>query len=502
LAIDVGTSAVRCFIADVEGRPVAVSRREWRYLTVPEAGMLAREFVPDALWQLIVDVTGEALHRAAISAGEVVGLSAASQREGMVFLDGAGKELYAGPNIDLRAVTEGISIDNEYGRDIYAITGHLPSLMFAPARLKWFEKNRPELFKKIASVLSIGDWIIYKLTGVMRSEVCSAAEIGLVDIRTRTWSGRLVGLLGLPRRIYPDLAAAGSLVGGTSKEAAAALGIPAGTPVALGAPDTHCGLLGMGVNLTGGVGVVAGWSIPVQMVTPAALLDTAGRVWTGCYVFPDKWILESNSGEAGHALSWLMETMYSPEGVTAPMAYDMMDREIQAVPPGAEGVVASIGPGIMDMSRLGMGLGGFLFPLPLSVSDLHRGHLARAVLENICFAVKANLLQLESISGFKAKMVSVGGNIASHRAFRHLLSAVLGREIQFADVREISALGAAMLAAAGSGVYSNVAGAMVAMRSGLAVEEPDALAAAEYAEHYQRWLTALEKLRETKEALD
>ena len=118
---------------------------------------------PDRLWHIVCDVTGTALNNAGIKAEELAAVSATSQREGMVFLDSTGKELYAGPNIDLRAVTEGISIDTQYARDIHSITGHLPSLMFAPAKLKWFENNRPELYKRISTVLTISDWIVYKL---------------------------------------------------------------------------------------------------------------------------------------------------------------------------------------------------------------------------------------------------------------------------------------------------------------------------------------------------
>jgi autoinducer 2 (AI-2) kinase len=456
--------------------------------------------VPDRLWQIVCDVIREALDNAGIKADKIAGASATSQREGMVLLDNAGKELYAGPNIDLRAVVEGITIDNKHAREIHSITGHLPSLLFAPAKLKWLENNHPELFSRIATVLTISDWIIYKLSGEMTSEVCSAAEIGLIDIREKTWSAKLVELLDLPRAIYPVLTPAGSLVGKVAGQAADATGIIQGTPVVQGAPDTHCGLLGMGVSGNTGAGIVTGWSIPVQMVTSGPVLDAGGRIWSGCHVYPDKWILESNSGEAGHALSWLKETMFTCNGASSETAYELLDKEAFTTPPGAEGVIASIGPGVMDMTRLSMGLGGFFFPLPLSISGISRGHLARAVLENICFAIKANLLQLETLAGSRAGSVCFGGNMTGSLAFRQVLPSVLDRSVQSANVREVSALGAAILAAAGSGIYSDINEAMSAMRSELTLLEPDFLAAGEYADYYQQWLAAVEKFRELKGA--
>lgn len=178
-----------------------------------------------------------------------------------------------------------------------------------------------------------------------------------------------------------------------------------------------------------------------------------------------------------------------------------MDNEASAVPPGAGGAVASIGPGIMDMTNPGMGLGGFLFPLPLSISGIGRGHLVRAALENICFAIKANLLQMEAISGIKAETIYVGGKITGSSCFKQILPAILNRKVHIADVREVSALGAAMLAAAGSGMYSDINEAVSQMTSELKVHEPDPLDAAEYTEHYQKWLNAVEKLNEMKGVL-
>lgn len=171
LAIDAGTSTVRCAIFDEKGRLKAISRREWDYDTAPDADLLGRIFVPDQLWRIVCEVSREALYNAGIKASEIAGVSATSQREGMVLVDGAGKELYAGPNIDLRASMERILIDNDYAQEIHSITGHLPSLLFAPAKLRWFKKYRSELYDRIATVLTISDWIIYKISGELASEV-------------------------------------------------------------------------------------------------------------------------------------------------------------------------------------------------------------------------------------------------------------------------------------------------------------------------------------------
>jgi sugar (pentulose or hexulose) kinase len=120
-------------------------------------------------------------------------------------------------------------------------------------------------------------------------------------------------------------------------------------------------------------------------------------------------------------------------------------------------------------------------------------------LENLGFAVKANCLQLEAISGLKIKEVRLGGGLAKSQCFVQILPAVLGMPVMVSEVTEISALGAAMCAAVGSGVYSSLEEAMAAMKPDMKAIEPERLAVLEYAEHYERWSSTakwLEKLGE------
>ena len=186
---------------------------------------MGHEFQPEELWQKLCRVIGEALAEAKIRPEHIRGVSATSQREGAIFLDKKGQELYAGPNIDLRALFEGIAIDDEFGAEVYALSGHKPSLMFVPAKLHWFKINKPEVFNEINSVLSICDWIAYRLTGELVCELSSACELGLVDIKQRLWSDKLAERLNLPRSIYSRLGNAGRRVGVVSARAAAETGL-------------------------------------------------------------------------------------------------------------------------------------------------------------------------------------------------------------------------------------------------------------------------------------
>jgi autoinducer 2 (AI-2) kinase len=372
--------------------------------------------------------------------------------------------------------------------------------MFVPAKLKWFDTNRPEVYRNIATVLTISGWIIYRLCGERVSEACGASELGLVDNRSRQWSQELRRLLALPSDIYPELAPAGSQVGKVTPQAASETGIAEGTPVVPAAPDTHCGLLAMGVKEKGQVGIILGWSAPVQMVTGEVILDPEAKIWTGCHLFAQRWLLESNAGEAGNAYHWLRELLFGRDESSPDDAYELMDSLARAVPPGTEEVLAFIGPAAMDMRRLTLRRGGFFFPVPTSVSNIQRGHLVRAALENIGYAVKANCLQLEAISGLKIGDVAIGGGLTRSRCLTEILPAVLNTPVSIPQLVEVSALGAAMCAAAGSGIYSGVEEAAGAMKPEMRVVAPEPLAALEYAGCYQKWVAASEWLERLSEA--
>jgi len=75
----------------------------------------------------------------------------------VVFLDKDGAELYSGPNTDLRALGR-LCHRRRAWRELRRITGHSPALLFAPAKLRWFKANRPAVYERIATILSISSW--------------------------------------------------------------------------------------------------------------------------------------------------------------------------------------------------------------------------------------------------------------------------------------------------------------------------------------------------------
>ena len=482
VVVDAGSTRIQCFVFDSNGGVVAQRSADWTYLDPGAMSPYARELDADSVWMSTARLVAECIRDSGVGARRIEAVTVTSQRQGVVFLDRDGRVLYAGPNVDIRAIFEGAAIDDSMGSRVFEVTGRLPSFLFAPARLRWFKQHKPDVYERIDRVVTLADWLRSKLSGELVSEATLAAEAGLLDVRTRQWCAELFDEIGVRADSGVPIERAGAVVGAVRRDSADLTGLPAGVPVVVSAADTQCGLLGLGVVSPGQVGVVAGWSIPVLMVTDAPVLDAARGTWTGCYVEESLWSLESTCGDAGNSYRWLSYTMWAGEG----RPFDRMDAAARGVPAGSDGVLAFLGASRMDMGRIGLRAGGLIFPVPLTFGGIGRGHAARAALESISFAVRANLEQLESVTGVAASRIALGGGMTATSSWVEMLPDVLGRPVDVASAPHVTASGAYVTAVAALDGLDSLLGRAEASTASTTID-PTAVGSAEYEDLYGRW---------------
>ncbi len=491
LALDLGTSACHCLLADQNGHPVDTVSAPMSYFTPEGCPPLAKEFSPEAVLHTVGKLVAELLGRLGLRGKNLSAIGITSQRQGVVFLDTKGKELYCGPNVDMRAVFEGAAIDEELGQEVYATTGHFPSMILAPARFRWFRENRSQAYQQLSSVLTIAGWMAYRLTGNRACEPSLEGEAGLLDIAGRERCHALMESLEIPLSILPPLAPAGKVVGKVTTRIAAQWGLKSGIPVTIAGPDTQCGLLGMGLVSEGQAGAVLGWSCPLQVLTSHPHIDEQKRIWAGCYPTDNLWVAESNSGDAGNAYRWLKEILVGKD-----ISFEDAEHLAKQVPPGCDGVVALLGPSPNSAFRTGMGQGGILFPTPLSFQEVSPGQLLRAALENIAFSVKANLSTLEEVTGITVKTLHLGGGMARSRVLTTALANVLETQVKRSILHhQVSARGAALAAAVALGSFSNLKEAASGIDENYELVEPDTSLSAEYQDYYEHWQHAYQRLQ-------
>lgn len=485
LVIDAGASRLRCHVFDGNGHIVSSSDAVWEYIEEPDAPQMAKAFDPQWLWQACCNAVNRCMADGSSEVGAAVScVSVTSQRQSVVFLDAGGNEIYAGPNMDLRGVFEGAAIDDEYRDRVYKTTGHLPSFFFTPAKLLWFRQQQPADYARIATVLSLADWLAWRLTGVLANETTLAGEAGLLEIGSRRWCNEFLGTIGLPEQTNL-LTKSGEIIGETSAYAAQQTVLRRGLPVTVAGPDTQCGLLGMGVVDTGQVGVVSGWSAPVQMVTAQPVFSDQMRTWVGCHLIKDRWVVESSAGATGNAYQWMADTLYGD----SENPFSKMASDASRVCPGSNGALSMMGNSAMDMSSLRMTYGGIMFPVPMTsaTGNINRGHLARAALESTAYAIRANVEQLEVTTGQRARSISLGGGMTRTEVFPKILTDVMGRDVLLAADPDVTAKGAYLSARKAMGDFSSLEEAAGEAAKDMQTLKPEPRHAAEYEDYYQAW---------------
>ncbi len=498
LSLDMGTSSLKCLIAGMDGSVKALTRKKVTYFSPEGLAPMGKEFSPDEVWQSMCQLSREALHEAGLEGEDIAAVSATSQRGGMVLIDENGRELYAGPNHDVRAFFEGMSIDEVNGKDIYSLTGHLPSFLFAGAKLNWFQEHRPEINDRIHKALPVNDWLTFKLSGQLIAERSSLGESGLLNIRTGGLDHSLLGTLGISPDVLPPVGQAGDTVGEITSQVSTVTGLEEGTPVALGGSDTQCGLLGMGVIEEGHLGVIAGWSAPLQLVTGSPVFDPEMRTWTGCHVVPNRWVLESSTTQAGQSLDWLSDILGEGYGNHREEPCSSISDSSLV---NGEQAVAFLGPRIMNCSKMGLQLGGVLFPVPVGHTNMDGHHIRQAALENLAFAIMENYLQLKEVSKLDISEVRLGGGVSNISDFPQLVCDSLSMELKVPHVKDVSLLGVAMCAAVGAGEYANLSEAADVMKTSFAKLEPDESKAFDLEERHARWLSIYQLLEGLSEEL-
>ena len=492
LCLDLGSSGLRSLLAPV-AQPWALIpgvARPYRVFRSAGTDSLDRHFSPVELEGRVAAVLRDGLRASGVSATDVAAISITAQRQAVAFLAGDGSTIYVGPNTDLRAVFEGAALDERLTDPIHASTGHLPSFLFTPAKLHWWRRHHPRLFRRIHRVLTLGAWAAYQLTGEQADVPSQMNEAGLAGLVGRLPSALLAGLEVDPS-LLPSLVDEGTAIGGIRSNVAQAIGLPTGTPVVMAGPDSQAALLGMGVATPGEAGVVSGWSTPVQVVTGQPVFDAQRRTWTGHHLPIGLWVAESNAGDTGGTLDMVRRMLGSrAKG-------NRLDRLAIQSRAGANLVTAFWGPHAMDMANTGVAMGGLLTPVPITYNAVHAGHLARATLENIAYAVHECLERLASVTGRSAGRISLSGGLAQSTVFPQLLSDVLGVPIRLHHHRA-SAIGAAIAASVPRDQWPEAASRAADQAP---VLTPDVRSTLEYSELYRRWLRLKAKLNELSSEL-
>jgi xylulokinase len=478
LAIDLGTSAIKVVAFATDGT-LLTSRREATPTTRYADGRAEHDV--EALWEVV-----RTLLRATVAALEgwtIEGVGVASVGEAGVPLDGRGMATHPGIAwFDTRGEVEAEWWRARVGEEaIGRITGLPIDAHNSAYRLMWLRDHAPEAFARTRHWLSLVGLIVQRLTGAIVSDMTLASRTGLLDQASRSWSLDLCSVAELDPALLPDVFESGTRVGGVTTAAAAATGLRQGTPVVPGGHDRLCacfasrGASDLPVDSTGSAEALV---LSVPDYTPRAPAE-AGYI--ACYtdVVPGRYVLSARVGYAAALTDWYHRelegsTDAAPSlGIDSKIEWPLRYSGLLVYPSFGRVVAPEWDPDCAPGAILGLTLAHT------------RADVLQALVEGAAFSLRANLLWLEKLTGGSIPSVLAEGGLTSSRVWMQLKADVTGRPMVGVRLTEATALGAALLAGVGAGVYRDHAAAAAAVDRDLQDWAPDPDLAAVYADVYE-----------------
>lgn len=455
IGIDLGTSGTKTVLFDEKGNSVASATQEYP-MYQPQNGW-AEQF-PGHWWNACITTLRQVMEESGISPEKVAGIGISGQMHGLVMLDGQGEVLRNSILwCDGRTTEECAEITGIVGAQrLIDITANPALTGFTAGKILWVRKHEPELYAKCRHILLPKDYLRYKLCGVFATEVSDASGMNLLDVPKRRWSNEILQKLEIDPEWLPSMHESQEVTGYVTQEAAAQTGLAAGTPVVGGAGDNAAAAIGTGVVQSGKAFTTIGTSGVIFAHSNTVTIDPKGRVHTFCSAVPGAWTVMSCTLAAGGSLQWFRNNFCMAEMQTAigmgKDPYYLMDMQAERVPIGADRLLFL--PYLMGERSplLDPDARGVFFGL----SGMHtRQNMLRAVMEGVVYSLRECLDVLREMGVPFTEMLATGGG-GSSRLWRQMMADVYGCPVVTIDNKEGPALGAAILAGVGTGVYTSV----------------------------------------------
>lgn len=446
VGLDIGSSSAKVGLVSAEGTGVHVVRHCYATLE-PASGF--KEQNPEVWWRAAADSLRRVM--ADMPRGSVKAVGIAGHISSMTFVDAAGNLLGNAVGFqDRRARAEASEIAARFSSA--ELKSHLGiDLPAAPTwplpRLLWFHRHEPRTVERALHILQAKDYVNHRLTGEFAGDVSSSR--GLAHQGTGCPATGLLNALGLRTDLLPRLHRPEAVIGSVTRAAAGETGLPEGTPVVAGWNDLNACVLGCGAIDPGQAFNVTGTSEHLGVVTETR--HDAPELMCAPF-FPGRHLLYGVTSCGGGSLDWY--------GRAFGRTVQDLVREAEQAPAGAGELVflpyleGERSP-IWDSSASGVFFG-------LRTRHDSR-HFTRAILEGVAFSLRQIKELVEASAVRFAPPLIIAGGGAEIALWNRIKASVLGIGVALPESRQAGLLGAAMLAAVGSGAFATLEEAARAM---------------------------------------
>ncbi len=463
LAIDAGTGSVRAVVFDTKGNQISVGQTQWTHLQ--------EEGVPNSMsfdfrqnWTLVCGVIKKAIKEAKISSSDILALSATSMREGIVLYDKEGNELWGVANVDARADKEVRFLKENFPKiedEFYRLSGQTFALGALP-RLLWLKNNRADIYTKVAKISMISDWVLAKLCSVIATDPSNGGTTGIFSLNRRDWQADMAARVGLKDTIFPPCYETGTVLGRVLDQVCQLTGLSPNTKVVTGGGDVQLGCAGLGVVNAGDTAVLGG-SFWQQVVNIPSLVqppkDMSIRV--NPHVVKNLSQAEGITFFSGLVMRWFRDAFCQTQKEQAAKlgidTYTLLEQQAKDVPVGSYGIIPIFSDS-MNYKNWYHGAPSFL-NLTLDASKSNPVSIFRSLEENAAIVSSLNLERIEKFTGININIIVFAGGASKGTLWPQILADVTGCVVNIPKVTEATALGAAMAAGIGAGIYDDLVSA-------------------------------------------
>jgi xylulokinase len=448
LTYDVGSTGCKAAIVTIDGR-----LRETAHETYPTYFPKPRwaEQNPEDWWQAILRSTQRVMEASGVEQEQINGIAFSTAMTNIVILDAQRKLLR--PCIfwmDGRAGEEARFIMRKLGgpRVFTQLIGATASGKDLIPKYLWLKRNEPEIYNQGTYFLDLSGYLLYRATGEMAYEWSVASGLGLFNFKTKKIDTMLMRFFGLDASKFPRLVRSVDKVGTLSPTAAADLGLLPGIPVFGGAGDPMIAAVGSGTVSEGDAYLNLGTSAFIGVISSKQLTGRRGLAMVQS-ADPEKLLLFGETSTAGASLEWAAREIYGAEADSATLA--RMDRDVDETEAGAGELIFT--PWMY----------GERCPIPdeslrgafINLGVNHtRQQMARAIYEGIAYNLRWILDSVDELYGIRCETLRVLGGGARGLPWLRIISDITGCKLEvLPNPRERLAVGAALVAAVGLGIY-------------------------------------------------
>lgn len=495
LGLDIGTSGTKTALFDEYGKTIATAVYGYE-LYQPKAGYAEQN--PEDWWEATVKGIKDVIKNSSIDTKDLKGIGLSGQMHGLVLLD-KGNNVIRNSIIwcDQRTEKECEYITDVIGRDrLIEITGNPALTGFTLSKLLWVRNNEVENYNKINKILLPKDYIRFKLTGVFATEVSDASGMQMLDINTRNWSKEILDKFNIDENILALVYESVVVSGAVTEKVAKLTGLKEGTKVVGGAGDQAAGAVGNGIVRDGMISTIIGSSGVVFASTDTPRFDKFGRVHTLCHAVPNKWHVMGVTQGAGLSLKWFKDNFCKEDIRNSKEkcveVYDLLTEKASKSRPGANGVIYL--PYLMGERTPHLDpnvKGAFLGVSLINNQD----DFIRSVLEGISFSLK-NCLDIIEEMNIDINEIKISGGGAESNIWRQILADILQYQLTTIKASEGAALGVAILAGVGVGIYDSIEEACEKIVKGRDIVSPNKELKEIYADRYALYNLAYSKIKE------